>query len=327
MDWNTLFQTHNIDYFFCDVGARGGLEEPWISYQSFLKSLAFEPDMEEYKKLLKAKKFYQVYNWGLSDKAETAELKLTKSRGATSLLTPNQEYLNLFPRSDRWEVEKTVPIQCDALDSIAQKESVPKLDFIKVDTQGSELTILKGAKDTLSEVCGIQIEVEFHELYRGQALFADVDQFARNDLGLSLQDIHSHYWKYKTQNETANQKGSLVFGDALYFRNLANLDTWLESLAPEARSAKITKLVFTSFLYGYLDYSFKVLENAYVQEVLDKSLRDQLLLVLKKVNRAYFSFLPEKLRSALGHQVFKLSQSLRPTHEGWGTHGEDLGTK
>ncbi len=75
------------------------------------------------------------------------------------------------------------------------------MDAIKVDTQGSELEILEGAKETLRSVNLIEIEVTFNPKYDGQPLFAEVDQFLRSQ-GFVL-------WKFssETHYSSANVPG------------------------------------------------------------------------------------------------------------------------
>lgn len=46
--------------------------------------------------------------------------------------------------------------------------------FIKIDTQGSELGILRGSETTLAHATGVLVEVSFVALYEGQALFTEI---------------------------------------------------------------------------------------------------------------------------------------------------------
>ena len=53
-------------------------------------------------------------------------------------------------------------------------------EIIKIDTQGTELEILKAGLRTLTQrTYAIMTEVSFAELYKGQALFSDVESFLR----------------------------------------------------------------------------------------------------------------------------------------------------
>src|SRR5207248_2510884 len=62
----------------------------------------------------------------------------------------------------------------------AHQAGVDRVDFIKLDTQGSELDILQGAGFLLDDCLGLQLEVMFSPLYEGQPLFADVDTYLRS---------------------------------------------------------------------------------------------------------------------------------------------------
>ena len=66
MNWKNLFQKFDLDFYFIDVGARGGLEEPWKSYANIIKSIAFEPDPKESGLLKQGSQVFDVYNCGLA---------------------------------------------------------------------------------------------------------------------------------------------------------------------------------------------------------------------------------------------------------------------
>src|SRR5262249_33514243 len=69
-----------------------------------------------------------------------------------------------------------IPAKTTRLDDIPE---ITGVDFLKVDVQGAELDVLKGAERLLRGSPVIQIELEFVEIYKGQALFSDVDPFLR----------------------------------------------------------------------------------------------------------------------------------------------------
>jgi FkbM family methyltransferase len=74
------------------------------------------------------------------------------------------------------------PVRIRALDELDEIRSgkVPAPDFLVLDTQGTELDILRGARKSLAETTvALQVEVEFVELYKGQALFGDIASFLR----------------------------------------------------------------------------------------------------------------------------------------------------
>lgn len=63
------------------------------------------------------------------------------------------------------------------LDEIIQKNNWPYPDFLKLDTQGYELEILKGAANVLKHVQVILMEVSFIDIYQEAPLIKDVINF------------------------------------------------------------------------------------------------------------------------------------------------------
>ena len=104
----------------------------------------------------------------------------------------------------------------DSLDNILEENNIENPDFIKLDTQGSELDILKGGINTLqSDILGLEIEVEFAKMYKDQHLFSDTDIFAK-EIGFFLFDIQRFYFKRKMGMKLGGSKGQITFGNSLY---------------------------------------------------------------------------------------------------------------
>ena len=58
------------------------------------------------------------------------------------------------------------------LDDISE---IKNLDFLKIDVQGSELSVFRSGRHKLAEAIVIQTEVSFLPLYEHQPLFAEID--------------------------------------------------------------------------------------------------------------------------------------------------------
>jgi hypothetical protein len=74
---------------------------------------------------------------------------------------------------------KTIEVEVITLDGWAKKNNVKYMDYIKIDTQGSELNILKGGINILKSIRFIEVEVEFNPIYSNQPIFSEVDLFLR----------------------------------------------------------------------------------------------------------------------------------------------------
>lgn len=111
---------------------------------------------------------------------------LTTASMTSSLYPPNTEFLrNFIALEEITRVVREIPIQTHRLDDIPQ---VTSCDYLKLDVQGAELDVLKGAERLLKQTALIQCEVEFSPMYKDQPLFADVDAHLRSR-GFSLYTI------------------------------------------------------------------------------------------------------------------------------------------
>lgn len=97
--------------------------------------------------------------------------------GMTSLLKPRAKALKFFNGFERFgQVLRTESVQTRRLDDI---EALPPLDFVKLDIQGAELTVLQNGPHKLAQCLAIQLEVSYICLYEGQPAFGEVDVWMR----------------------------------------------------------------------------------------------------------------------------------------------------
>ena len=270
---------HNIDnqqspIVIVDVGARGGVDQRWLSSPYPVMILGFEPDEDECRRLNEdlptvqtgvhpAIRYFPV---ALGRERGNRKLYLYKDRRLSSIFPPNMNLLRYFPLDkllvpDAFSVEAEVMVECISLDEFCRKEEIPDIDFIKVDTQGSELEILQGGSKVLSQTFGVAVEVEFVPIYEGQPLFADVDVFLR-EKGFSLFDLNRHWWKRDVPSHVAS-RGQMVFADVLYLRDVPwsscdQSDPFWHVLSTQP--AKLAKTIVLASLLGYSDYAMNLLD-------------------------------------------------------------------
>lgn len=313
---------------YFDIGARWGLSRSWSDLRSHIKTVSFEPDLEECTRLqAQILPGDQCLPYALFCEEGEVSLHLTRERGCTSIYPPNFRFLSQFPETERLEVQKIEKIRAVTLDQLhREKEICDDPDFLKLDVQGAELDILKGGKELITKhAIGIEVEVEFHELYQGQPLFSDVDSFIRKELGLELQDLRKTYWKYREGIGIGAPKGKLIFGDALYFRPVSELATWSRGLGTTRSKEKVEMAIVTSVAYNYFDYALNLLNQAEILELLgEPRVKSWKMLVqsMGKSIRFWDTGIP-KLGRAL-HALFRLFQ---PSLNGWGTQDDYLGSR
>src|SRR5262249_54442823 len=100
----------------------------------------------------------------------------------SSLYEPDLDAVaDLFGTSAPFEVDRVESIDVSTIDAVWASGNLPPPDFLKLDTQGSELDILRGGRNVLdTSVIGIETEVEFLPLYKNQPLFPEVFEFLRS---------------------------------------------------------------------------------------------------------------------------------------------------
>ena len=133
-----------------DVGAQGGFFNDDIfpkKYKSFFKPILVEPLPEQAKKLFETG--YEVIPKGLwSTNCKKKLYVLDKRSGSSSMYKPSKSGHELynFKKNDfsLFEISREMEIECTTIHESLKNLNITHLDFLKIDTQGSELEILKG---------------------------------------------------------------------------------------------------------------------------------------------------------------------------------------
>ena len=121
-------------------------------------------------------------------------------------------------------LEAEIPVQTVAIDDLAE---IQDFDAIKLDVQGAELDVLKGAQKKLSAATLVLSEVEFIPLYENQPLFGDVDGFLRAH-GFLLH--HLDYpamrmmWPAVADPGITNAGSNSLWSEAVFTRDFRQLD-------------------------------------------------------------------------------------------------------
>ena len=163
-----------------DVGAALIDERP--SYQSLIDAgvgrlFGFEPDQQACVRLNKEYgEPHRIFPNFVGD-GRRATFHETNWEPTGSLYAPNSKLLEKFQNL----AEVMTPVATHAVETIRIDDiaEIDDVDFLKIDVQGGELSVMRNAIRALSNTLIVQTEVEFVELYQGQPMFADVDIFLR----------------------------------------------------------------------------------------------------------------------------------------------------
>ena len=307
---------NNNHLVIVDVGASGGIHPRWSKATEFYKGILFEPDPREFDVLKKnSDNNLIVINSALSDSNKEIEFHLCKKQEVSSVYPPNFNFLNKFADSERFNVEKIIHLNADTLDNQLKKEGIDEVDFIKIDTQGYELSILKGCLSYLENVVGLEVEVEFEPVYIGQPLFSEVDNYVKEN-GFILVDLKRYYWKRKNNKNTGNRKGQIIFGDALYFKSPEQILS-----SSNISQEKIIRTIYVYLSYGYVDLSQVLLNNS--KNELEERVYILLLSLLKKYEKEKV-INSNRVTRKFGFIFHKLSMLLEQGNDYSGTD-RDLG--
>jgi FkbM family methyltransferase len=171
-----LFAMLEIDCVL-DVGANIGQFQEFLRLHLEYKGriVSFEPIGEMFEGLQRAAAadpLWSVHRLALGDTDGSATINVTAERTLSSLLPPNEERLEAmgyekYLRETQVTRTETIPVRrLDAvLDDVVPAGS--KRLFVKSDTQGYDMSVIRGAAGCLARIPAFQIELPVRQVYRG----------------------------------------------------------------------------------------------------------------------------------------------------------------
>ena len=239
-------------YVMC--GARGETHNRLTSALPRARFLGFEPDEKAHELLSRNPPPGHIYyKMAVAGREETRTLYVTREPACSSLLKPNASFFGRFTDcAQQVEVVEQRMVQTVSLNNFLPGGGVASVDFLELDTQGTELEILKGADRFLAtSVVGLQIEVEFSPIYEGQPLFSAVDEYLRG-FGFMLFDISRSRYRRSAMARDLATRGQLLWGDAVYLRDYP----WFSG---DSAKERVLKLCVIAGLLGFHDYALEAL--------------------------------------------------------------------
>jgi len=236
-------------------GARSEVSNCLVDAVPHSRYVGFEPDEAECASLCQqAKAGYSYLPVALGKTSATRRLYITKNPNCSSLLFPNYpffcQFMDIAPQIQIREVKD---VQTVALDLYLPKVEINHIDFLQLDTQGTELEILHGAEKFLSScVLGLKVEVEFSPLYKDQPLFADIDTYVRQ-FGFMLFDMSRNRYRRQNYPRDLTTRGQLLWGDAFYLKDY-------NCLADKESKQAYIKLAIIAIFYGFHDYALEIVD-------------------------------------------------------------------
>ncbi len=165
-----LLHHYNIDLVF-DIGANKGQYAKGIMDAGYVgKIVSFEPLSSVHSIIEQESKKYS--NWkvaprcAIGSKNELIDINISANSVSSTVLKMLDSHIEGAPESKIIGTEK---VQVFPLDEIANEYiSNSKNIFLKIDVQGFEQEVLKGASSTLKKAKGIEMEISLIPLYENQ---------------------------------------------------------------------------------------------------------------------------------------------------------------
>ncbi len=191
-DLSTIFKTldrafkHEEDIVIFDIGSLNALEAIEFG-KKFVNSkiYCFEPNPPSYKECLK--NTYNIKNIEIVNKAiytsegsidfypinteKTITTHSDGNPGASSLLKANPDY-----PYEKYEQNK-ISVESTRVDKYCELNQIHSIDFAWIDVQGVGLTVLKSFGEFLTRLKVIHIEAENYEIYQGQEMFKEINEY------------------------------------------------------------------------------------------------------------------------------------------------------
>ena len=262
-------------FCFADVGAARGIPSHLAVLGEVADLMLFEPDQNEadalrsYYKNSESARRVRIYPCALSKNGGMRILHVTNAPTGSSLLRPKSKHAQDIGDEGYFYPLREVQIPTRKLSDVLVESETDRLDFIKLDVQGSELEILEGlGSKFISGLTGLELEIGMPGGYEEQPEFSEIDNFLR-DHQLELFDIkpaRSHrakagnaaYYPVKVfgvhpQSPALNKRVWEV--DAVYFRSptFASQQNDLD---------EIRRLVAMFCVYGMFQEAYSLTECA-----------------------------------------------------------------
>ena len=246
----------NISFTIIEIGALKLNKEKesfyeLLDYFPSSKIIGFEIEKEVCEKMnSESLKGIKYYPYALGKANEKRKLYITQHPMCSSLYKPNETFNKLYNNLEVTNLKDEIEIDTITLDYFIDKHDIGNIDFIKIDVQGAELDIFKGASNALKNVLNIVCEVEFIDVYENQPLFGDICNYLsqynlmfNKFLGLAGRAI-----KPVKLDNNLNKPSQHMWSDAVFVHHILKIH--------DLNNIQLIKLSLLACVYYSLDLTF-----------------------------------------------------------------------
>ena len=187
--YSKYYNKKNDKLIIFDVGANTGQSIKRFNNKFNLKEIhCFEPNLPSFEKLKSnANNFFFLNNFALGEKAE---IKTFNNYPKTS----SSSFYRIDKKSSIYEINKefySSNVKIITLDKYIEDTKIDKIDILKIDTQGFEVSVLKGAINAIKDkrIDFIETEINLGFQYEIKTSFKEIeDQLYDNYILLSIDE-------------------------------------------------------------------------------------------------------------------------------------------
>ena len=253
-----------------DIGAVGKPPSHWLPLKDEISLFGFEPNKDECRKLNESGSGYrnsEFLPYAIGERDEKRLFYITEYHECSSLLKPNFDWLRRFDYGSFFNISQTIEVETFSLDSI-EKVSELRVDALKIDAQGNELPILRGAESVLNEVFLIEIESGLHKNYENETTFDELCPFLNQKGFICMEVFTQPAQKRKNHAKQWNSaKGQCMACESIWIRDLIKCENeFLRSID----KSNFLSILSLCWLFGYCDYALELIDHQILGNLLNK---------------------------------------------------------
>ena len=177
-----------INTFF-DVGAHKGETVKLFNDNFNIKEFyCFEASPINFyylkKKISKIGNKIKIFNFGLGETKSVLSFNQLEESSSSTLVDINQNS-NYFKKKNKIlsifnfkkDQDKIFNVEINTLNDFMEKESINKIDILKIDTEGFEFKVIKGAKKKIKNIKYIYFEHHYDDMLKKKYSFSDIHSY------------------------------------------------------------------------------------------------------------------------------------------------------
>lgn len=164
--------------YIIDVGANSGqFSQAAIHFYPNAKVDIFEPLPNQFSKIetkFRGKSNISTFNLAMGNEEGTISFFQNNYGHISSVLEINSDNIH-YPKSDK-DLNQ-IEVKISTLDNFLDGKKIPSPSLLKLDVQGYELEVIKGAEGRIQEINYLIIEANLEQLYKDQPSFTEINTY------------------------------------------------------------------------------------------------------------------------------------------------------